>query len=132
PVRHEGLAAWRDVAAVDDRRDDRRVGRRAADAELLELLDQARLGVARGRRGLVALRVDLKRGKRLAFAQLGQLRLGGLGWRLALLVLALLVGVQEPAEGDDRAARRELGRAHLTRGLGRDGEAAGLDGDGRG
>ncbi len=40
-------AARGDVAAVDDRGDDRRVRRRAADAELLERLHEARLGVAR-------------------------------------------------------------------------------------
>ena len=38
-----------DVAAVDDRRDRRRIGRRAADAALLERLDQRCLGVARRR-----------------------------------------------------------------------------------
>ena len=37
-----------DVAAVLDRRDDRRVGRRPADAQLLERLDERRLGEARG------------------------------------------------------------------------------------
>ena len=59
PARHERLAARGDVAAVDDRRDDRRVGRRPPDAQLFERLDEARLGVARRRRGLVALGLDL-------------------------------------------------------------------------
>src|ERR1043165_129518 len=38
-----------DIAAVDDRRHDRRVRGRAADAALLELLDERRLGVPIGR-----------------------------------------------------------------------------------
>ena len=48
-----------DVAAVDDRRDRRRVGRRPADAVLLERLDQGRLGVAGRRLGEVLGRGDL-------------------------------------------------------------------------
>ena len=59
--RHERRAALEDVAAVEDRADDRRVGGRPADAALLERLDEARLGVARRRRGRVALRVELTR-----------------------------------------------------------------------
>jgi hypothetical protein len=45
-----------DVAAVDDDRDDARVGRGPADAELLELLDEAGLGEARRRLREVLLR----------------------------------------------------------------------------
>ena len=41
------------VAAIDDRRDRRRVRRRPADAVLLERLDQRRLGEARRRLGEV-------------------------------------------------------------------------------
>ena len=48
-----------DVAAIDDRRDRRRVGRRPADAVLLERLDQRRLGEARRRLGEVLGRRDL-------------------------------------------------------------------------
>ena len=48
-----------DVAAVDDRRDRRRVGRRPADAVLLERLDQRRLGVPRRRLGEVLGRGDV-------------------------------------------------------------------------
>ena len=44
-----------DVLLVEDRRHDRGVGRRAADALLLELLDERRLGEARRRLGEVLL-----------------------------------------------------------------------------
>ena len=50
-----------DVAAVDDRRDRRGVGRRPADAVLLERLDQRRLGEARRRLGEVLGRRDVAR-----------------------------------------------------------------------
>src|SRR5690606_41295157 len=46
PVRNESGAARRHIAAIDDRRDDRGERRRATDAELLERLDEAGLGVA--------------------------------------------------------------------------------------
>ncbi len=49
---HQRGALLEHVAPVQDRADDRRVGRRAADLPVFELLDQARLGVAGG--GLVA------------------------------------------------------------------------------
>ena len=61
PGRHQRAALLPDVAAVLDRLDDRRVGRRAADAELLQRLDQARLGVAGGRVGGVAVRRAARR-----------------------------------------------------------------------
>src|SRR5690606_3719892 len=47
--REEPRLALLDVPAVDDRRHDRRVRRRATDAALLELLDERRLGVPRRR-----------------------------------------------------------------------------------
>ena len=53
PRGHERGALAPHVAARLDRLDHRRVRRRAADAALLELLHEARLGVARGRLGLV-------------------------------------------------------------------------------
>ena len=53
--RHEGLALLPDVAAPVDRLHHRRVGRRTSDAEVLELLDQRRLGVAVRRLRVVAL-----------------------------------------------------------------------------
>src|SRR6478609_9752883 len=46
PGRHERAALLVDIAAVLNRLDDRRVGRRPADAEIFQRLDQRRLGVA--------------------------------------------------------------------------------------
>ena len=54
----------RDVAAIDDRRDRRRVRRRTADAVLLERLDERRLGEARRRLREVLGRVGVADGRR--------------------------------------------------------------------
>ena len=58
-----------DVAAIDDRRDRRGVGRRATDAVLLEGLDQGRLGEARRRLGEVLRRGDVADGRDVALGQ---------------------------------------------------------------
>src|SRR5205823_6323262 len=58
--RDERGAALDDVAAVEDRRQDRGVRRRPADAAVLERLDERRLGVPRRRCRLVALRLELE------------------------------------------------------------------------
>ena len=55
-----------DVAAIDDRRDRRRVGRRPADPVLLERLDQGRLGEARRRLGEMLGRRDLDHARAIA------------------------------------------------------------------
>ncbi len=60
------------VAPVLYRRDDRRVGRRPADAALLELLDEARLAVARRRLGEVLLRIELLELEVVADLHVGQ------------------------------------------------------------
>ena len=67
--RHERRAALEDVAAVEDRPDDRGVRRRPADAALLERAHERRLGVARRRRRRVPLRVELLRVDRVALLQ---------------------------------------------------------------
>ena len=102
PGRHQRRALLVDVAAVLDGADDRGVGGRAADLALLQLLDQAGLGEAGRRLGLVAGRAELVDGDRVALRDVGQ---------LGLLVVALLVGVVagldvglEEAVERDRAA----------------------------
>ncbi len=59
-ARHERLALAEHVSAPLDRADRRGERRRTADANPLELLDQRRLGVARGRRGFVPLRLEIQ------------------------------------------------------------------------
>ena len=56
--RDERRAALEDVAAVEDRAEDRRVRGRPADAELLERPHERRFGVAGRRARLVALRLE--------------------------------------------------------------------------
>ena len=64
-----------DIAAVHDGRDDRRVGGRAADAVLLQRMDERCLGVERRRLGKLLVRRQLFERQLLAFLQRGQ---GGL------------------------------------------------------
>src|SRR3954452_2701622 len=105
-LRHERLALLPHVAAVEDRPHDRRVRRRPADAALLERLHERRLREAGGRRRRAALRLERGRVQRVALGELREQAL--LVVRVDRLVLALLVGEQEAAEGDHRAGRREL------------------------
>ena len=106
PGRHQRGALLVDVAAVEDRADDRGVGRRAADLAVLELLDQGGLGVARGRLGLVALGRHGRRRHRRTLLERGQAGLGVVA-PLGGVVDVLDVGLEEPVEGDRAAARAE-------------------------
>ena len=120
PVRHECRAARSHVPAVDDGRDDRGVGRRATDSELLERLDETGLRVARRGTGLVTLGFDIRNRELLTDGEGRKFCLGWLRRVVALLVAALLVGLQEAAEGDDRAARGELGHRRALHRASRD------------
>ena len=111
-LRHEGLALLPDIAAVEDRPHDRRVGRRAADATLLERLDQAGLGEAGRRARRVTLGLERRR---VEIVALGQLRQALLFRIVADVVAAFLVGEQETAECDHGARGRELDRATVGR-----------------
>ena len=113
-ARHERLALAEHVAAALDRADRRRVGRRPADADPLELLDQRRFGVSRRRRRLVPLRLerrvsrtracrDRPARRRRSFGSDGLL-LVELGRRI---VAAFDVGAAEAGELDRLAGRRE-------------------------
>ena len=66
---HQRGALLEHVAAVQDRADDRGVGRRPADLPVFQLLDQRRLGVAGRRPGRVLGRGQLRRGQRVALGQ---------------------------------------------------------------
>ena len=120
PVGHKGGTSRSDIPAVDDRRDDRRIGGRAPDPQLFQGLYQARLGVARRGAGLVALRLDIGHCQLLSDGERRELGFGRLRVVVALLVPALLVRLQEPTESDDRAARGELGHGRALYGAGRD------------
>ena len=115
PARHERLTALGDVAAIEDHVDDARERRRAADALLLERLDEARLGVARLRGGRVTLGLDLLEAQRVADGEHRQRLVVGLVGVAALLVAALFVGLEEALEGVDGAGCRELGALPLRR-----------------
>ena len=101
PRRHQGVAAGDDVAAVLDGLDDRRVGGRTPDAEVLHLLHQRGFGVARRRVGGVAVCRDLIGGQLVAFGQLRQAGFVG---------LAVGVGAQPAGEGDGAAGCGEFAR----------------------
>ena len=104
--RHERSALLDHVAAVDDRREDRRVRGRPSDPPVLERLDEGRLGVPRGRRRLVALGLERERLDGVAGLQVRQ---GALLVVERGVVAALLVRRQEAAEGDHRSTDPELG-----------------------
>ena len=108
PARNQGVAAGGHVAAILDDRDRGRIRRGTADAELLELLDQAGLCEARRRCGGVAVGFRLDHGQSLSLFDLRQPRLPGLRV-VAGGVGALFVGGEESAEGDDGAAGAEAG-----------------------
>ena len=104
PGRHQRAALLVHVAAVLDGLDDRAVGRRPADAQIFERLDQRGLGVA-GRRargvpvGGQTLGVDA-----LALRQVRQSTLGVVGLTAGLLIEALHVRLEEAGERDRAAA----------------------------
>ena len=106
--RHQRSSALEDVAAVLDRAEDRRIGRRPSDAQLFQRLDEARLGVASGRVRRVRLRLDAGGLDRLSLLHRWQPALAVVA--LGLLVVGFLdVRTQEAGERDDLAARAELG-----------------------
>src|SRR5262249_38794530 len=113
--RHERGALLEDVAAVEDRADDRRVCRRAPDAELLERSHGRRLRGARRRDRLWSLWLVAPPLDGVALAQVRQPPLVvvvGVG------VAAFLVRGEEAAERDHGARRPELRLFALRRGAG--------------
>ena len=105
--RDERGAALEHVAPVENRAHDRGVGRRATDSALLERLDEARLGVARGRSRRVALGLELERPELVADGEMRKPAfLVPLGRRL--VVGRFLVRGEKAAEGDRGSRRPEL------------------------
>ena len=98
-----------DVAAVLDRRQDRRVGRRPADALLLQLLDQRRLGEPRRRLREVLLGPDLEQLDRLALLERRQQRVAGLVLVAGVLGRLALVDRQVAGELHHLAGGAQLG-----------------------
>ena len=122
-ARHQCRALLPDVATVLHRRDDRRVRRRTADAELLEALDQRGLGEAGRRLGLVTCGLERLGHHRIALGHDRQHALLVLE-RLVGIVGALDVGTEEAREedrpsrgGEDRllGVRRRRDQPHLHR-----------------
>ena len=103
---HQRGALLEHVAAVEDRAEDRGVRGRPPDLPVLQLLDQAGLGVAGRGPGRVAGRGQLA-GQRVALGQRRQAALAVVAVGVVLDVLD--VGLEEPVEGDDLAGRGELG-----------------------
>src|SRR6185437_15127872 len=100
-LRHEALLVDLDVVAVLQDLDDRGIGRRSADAELLQPLDQAGLGIARQRLGEMLLRPDGLANHRLALGHRRQAAACAL--LLVGVVAILVVELEEAVELDDRA-----------------------------
>ena len=101
------------IVAVQNGRDGRRIGGRAADAALLHRADERGFGVARGRLGEVLRRVELLDRERVALVKARQ-RLARLA--LLLVVRALLVDRGKAREGHRMAGGAEhLSLAHNVR-----------------
>src|SRR6185437_7918808 len=103
----ELAAGLGDVAAVLNGGKDGGVGGRAADALLLEFLDERGFGVARRRLGEVLLILERKQLQRLLLGERGQLVLEGLVLVVAL-VFAFLVDLEEPIELQHAAGGAQL------------------------
>ena len=69
---NQAALVFSDVIAVLNRRDDRGIGRRAANAKFLHSLDQRGLGIAGGRLGEMLFRGDIGFGRSLARHDLWQ------------------------------------------------------------
>src|SRR5262249_31023816 len=109
---HQRFALTEDVAAPLDRANRRRVGRRPADPEALELLNERRLRVARRRCGLVTLRFKVEQMEPRGLGAFNDVTYGQFGQRAFLLaklgdriVAALDVRAPEPAKLDNFARR---------------------------
>src|SRR6059036_546702 len=112
--RDERLPLATHVAAlIDDRAEDRRVRGRAADAELLESLDQRGLGVVRRRLREVLSGIEREEPQHLALLELRDGALGVVLHGPWLVLAALLVDGREPLEPE----RRALGAEETPAGL---------------
>ena len=112
PGGHQRVATGEHVAAVLDGLDDGRIRRRAADAQVFHLLDQAGLGIARRRIGGVAVRAHRGRRQRVALLQVRQAGIlaGALGGHV-------LVGLEEARKRDGAAGGGEVRVAAVRGGL---------------
>ena len=119
PRGHQRVAAGEHVAAVLDGLDDGGVRRRAPNAQIFHLLDQAGLGIARRRVGGVAVGSNRSGLQRVALVEVRQA-----GLSLRVLRRHVLVGLEEAREGNRAAGGGEVGvvaagvdgRSHLHRG----------------
>src|SRR6516162_9821295 len=102
-LRQEAALLEPDVRTILQHLQDRRISRRAADAELFELLDEARLGVARRRLREMLPRFDRAACEPLALAHRRQS--GRFAFLLGSIVAVLLVECQKPVKNDDRTGR---------------------------
>ena len=114
---HEALALEAHIVAVLQHRDDAGVGRGPADAELLELAHQARLGKARRRLGEMLLGHDLAALERIARRHRRQQ--AALVLVARRIVAAFLIELQETVEGHGLAGRA---KAHAAVGRGEVGD----------
>ena len=99
----EALVLLDDVLAILDRRDDRRIRRRAAHAALLHRLDERRLGVAGGRLGEMLGLFLLVGSQAFGAVEIGQRR----GALLGLVVAALFIHGGKAGEFQDLVAGAE-------------------------
>src|SRR3984885_3209535 len=118
--RREAALVFCDVLSIDDRRDDRRVSRRPANAFFFEFFYQSRFRVPRRRLGEMLLRANGFKAKLIAFAD-GRQAVPGCVAFVVLFFFFLhgLIGGQVAIEFLDRTAGPEgvIVCVHVDRGL---------------
>src|SRR3546814_16526319 len=107
--REEAVLLHRDIVAILERLERRRIGGGAANAQFLHLLDQARFGIAGRRLGEMLLGMDCFLGRRIALAQARQ----AAAFLILIVVPAFLVQRGEAGEEHDMARSAERS-AHGT------------------
>ena len=116
-LRREALLVERHILAVLQHLDDRGIGRRPADAQLFQLLHQARFGVARRRLGEMLLRPHVLAVEGFA---LDHRRQATVLIIVGVVVAAFLIKLQEAVEAHDRAGCAERDPARRAIDVGRD------------
>jgi hypothetical protein len=103
-IRDEAVLVHLHVIAFAQLLEDRRVGRRPADAEFFELLDEARFRITRRRFGEVLISLHVFDLDALALLQLRQAAV----FFVFLVVAAFLIELQEAVEENDLAGGAEF------------------------
>ena len=117
PLGNQSASAAHHIVAVDDHRDDGGIGRRATNTFLFQSLHEARLCVSGRGLGGVGFSQHVADGQRFANSYLRQqCIILGLALGPSVLVVAFLIGLEEPALGEHSSGSSELGGSEIALG----------------